>query len=306
MKATKSDNEVRNYDKKDVNITNLSKVFWHKEGFTKGDLINYYESMAPNILPYLIDKPLSLNRHPDGADKPNFFQKDVDLNHLPNWTKTTQIFSESNQKVINYLLCNDKASLIYMANLGCIEINPWLSTYTKPNYPEYMVIDLDPSIENSFKQVVKVALETKSVLDKMGIKSFIKTSGSEGMHIYIFIAQAYEYTIVRKFAEYVAHKVHERMPELTSLERSPAKRKGLIYLDYLQNSKGQTIAAPYSVRPKPGATVSMPLYWDNVNENLDMNLFTMFTVPKIVNQREDPWKDLRKNKMDLLKSVLEI
>jgi bifunctional non-homologous end joining protein LigD len=298
MKPMTTDDEERIYNNKKVKLTHLHKIFWHKEGFTKGDLINYYESIADFILPYLIDKPLSLNRHPDGADEPGFFQKDVDVKHLPIWAKTVEIFSESNQKTINYLLCNDKASLIYMANLGCIEINPWLSIYKKPNYPEFLVIDLDPD-GNSKQEIIAVALAVKSVFDSMFIKSFIKTSGSRGMHIYVYVAQIYEYDILRKFAEFVVHKVHNLIPKLTSVERSPAKRKNLIYLDFLQNSKGQTIVAPYSVRPKPGATVSMPLNWNQINNDLDFNNFNILSVPKIIKQREEPWKDIKNNKTDL-------
>lgn len=298
MKTLIAANEDRFYDHKKVKITHLNKIFWHKEGYTKGDLIHYYEAIADFILPFLIDKPLSLNRHPDGADEPGFFQKDVEIKYLPDWAKTTQILSESSKRVTNYLLCNDKASLIYMANLGCIEINPWLSTYKKPDYPEYLVIDLDPD-GNPFKEVIKVALLVKSVFEELNIQSFVKTSGSTGIHIYVYLAQEYEYKWVRKFAQEVAQKVHEKCIHLTSLKRNPDQRKNLIYIDYLQNSKGQTIAAPYSVRPKPGASVSMPLAWDDLKENLKISDFNLLTVPKILQQREDQWRDLRKTKNKL-------
>ncbi len=290
------------FDGKKVKVTNLDKVFWKKEGYTKGDLINYYQNIADVMLPYLNDKPLSLNRHPNGIDKPNFFQKDVALNNLPKWAKTTEIHSDSNNKEINYLICNDKASLIYMANLGCIEINPWLSTYKKPENPEFMVIDLDPD-GNKFSEVVEVALIVKGIFDEIKIKSFIKTSGSTGIHIYVYIAQKYEYDFVKNFAEFIANKVHEQSFENTSIDRSPTKRKGLIYIDFLQNRRGQTIAAPYSVRPKPGATVSMPLNWEDVNENLDMNDFTILTVPNMIKDTKNPWEGIRKEKSDLVKGL---
>ncbi|TKB97579.1 DNA ligase D [Pedobacter cryophilus] len=301
----KANEEERIYDGKKVKLTNVLKVFWKKEGYTKGDLIHYYEAVADYILPFLMDKPLSLNRHPNGAEEPSFFQKDVEVKHLPSWAKTAVMHSESNNKDIDYLVCNDKASLIYMANLGCIEINPWLSSYKKPDHPEFMVIDLDPD-GNPFTEVVEVALAAKLVLDEMDITSFIKTSGSTGLHIYIYLAAEYEYSLVRKFAEYIANKVNENLPELTSVVRSPAKRKGLIYLDFMQNNRGQTIAAPYSVRPKPGATVSMPLKWDEVNEHLDFHEFNIVSVPKIIKQREDHWKDIKMNKTDLSKALKQM
>jgi bifunctional non-homologous end joining protein LigD len=289
-------------DGKKVKVTNLDKVFWKKEGYTKGDLINYYEEVADVILPYLKDKPLSLNRHPNGIDKPSFFQKDVDLNNLPTWAKTAEIHSESNNKKINYLICNDKASLIYMANLGCIEINPWLSTYKKPENPEFMVIDLDPD-DNKFIEVVEIALLVKNIFDEIKIKSFVKTSGSTGIHIYIYVAQKYDYDFVKNFAEFIANKVHEQMPNITSIDRSPSKRKGLIYIDFLQNRRGQTIAAPYSVRPKPRATVSMPLDWNDVNEDLDMNDFTILNVPDLIKNNKNPWEGIKNEKADLIKAL---
>lgn len=289
-------------DGKKVKVTNLEKVFWKKEGYTKGDLITYYEEVANQILPYLKDKPLSLNRHPNGIDKPSFFQKDVSINNLPDWAKTAEIHSDSNSKDINYLICNDKASLIYMVNLGCIEINPWLSTYKKPENPEFMVIDLDPD-GNKFSEVVEVALIVKNIFDKIKIKSYVKTSGSTGIHIYVYVAQKYNYDFVKNFAEFIAHKAHEQSLKNTSIDRSPSKRKGLIYIDFLQNRRGQTIAAPYSARPKIGATVSMPLNWDDVNKNLDMKDFTILTVMDLIKNYKNPWEGIRDEKSDLVQAL---
>lgn len=301
LKKTESmtDNEVSIGNKK-VKLTNQDKIYWNKEKITKGELIDYYDSVSEYILPYLKDKPLSLNRHPNGADKPGFYQKDVNTEQIPSWAKTAQIHSESNNKEIDYLVCNDKASLLFMANLGCIEINPWLSTYKNPENPEFLVIDLDPD-GNDFQEVVKVALIVKDVFDDLKIKCFIKTSGSSGIHIFVYVGAKYDYDFIKNFAHFIAQRVHEQIPEITSLERSPSKRKNLIYIDFLQNRRGQTIAAPYSVRPKPLATVSMPLFWDEVNENLDMKDFTIKNVPELLEKREDPWKDLRKVKVDIEK-----
>src|SRR5690606_34006112 len=156
------------------------------------------DKIGKSMLPYLKDKPLSLNRHPNGIAKPGFFQKDVDTKHIPKWAKTTVVHSESNNKDIDYLVCNDQATLLYMANLGCIEINPWLSTYKKPENPGFMVIDLDPD-KNKFGEVVELALVVRSVFDNMGITSYVKTSGSSGIHIYVYIGGAYDYDFVKEF-----------------------------------------------------------------------------------------------------------
>lgn len=287
---------------KNVKLSNLDKLYWKNEGFTKGDLLHYYAQVSAYLLPYIQDKPLSLNRQPNGFDQPGFFQKDVNVDEIPKWLKTVSIHSESTDKEIDYLLCNDRESLLYMVNLGCIEINPWLSNYQSPENPEFMVIDLDPD-GNDFSEVKTVALSVKTVFDRMEIPCFVKTSGSRGMHIYIYLGAGYDYGFVKKFAGYVAQLIHREQPEITSLERGTDKRKGLIYLDYLQNRRGQTVAAPYSVRPKPGATVSMPVFWEEVDADLQLKNFTLKNVPALLKEREDPWRNICGLKPDLLQAL---
>ncbi len=299
------DELLKSYGSKKVTLSNLDKVYWPKEEYTKGDLLAYYDTIGDYMLPYLKDKPLSLNRHPSGIGKPSFFQKDIDTKHIPNWAKTTVVHSESNDKDIDYLVCNDKATLLYMANLGCIEINPWLSTYKKPENPDFMVIDLDPD-KNEFQEVVSLALVVKQVFDNMGITCYVKTSGSTGIHIYVYLGGVYNYDFIKEFARFVAQKVHETSPDNTSLERSPAKRKGKIYIDFLQNRRGQTIAAPYSARPKPGATVSFPLNWNDLDENLDMKDFDIFNVREKVSKRKDPWENIFDHKQNLKKALADL
>ncbi|MFC5283262.1 DNA ligase D [Pedobacter alpinus] len=292
-------------DGKSVKLTNLNKLYWPKEKITKASLINYYHHTASFILPYLKDKPLSLNRHPNGITEAGFYQKDVNTDQIPKWTKTTKVFSESTNKEIDYLICNNAATLVFMANLGCIELNPWLSSYKKPENPEFMVIDLDPD-DNSFKEVVAVALSVKAVFDSLGIVSFVKTSGSSGIHIYVYVGAVYDYEFIKVFAQFIAQKVHELNTYNTSIERSPSKRKGKIYIDYLQNRRGQTIAAPYSVRPKPGATVSYPLSWDELNDKLDMNDYHINNVPKLLLERENPWNSIFEKKQNLKKALYNL
>jgi bifunctional non-homologous end joining protein LigD len=251
----------------EVALTNLQKIYWPKEGFRKGDMANYYLQMAPYILPYLLNRPHSLNRHPNGIDAPNFFQKDM-RGKVPDWMETFDEFSESTGKTVSYLVCSNEATLIYMANLGCIEINPWHARTTDYLKPDWCLIDLDPDKENSFDEVVEVANTVKKVLDSIGATSCVKTSGSTGIHIYIPLAAKCGFEESKSLAEGVVTIVNRELPGLTSMERTPAKRKGKIYLDFLQNKETQTAAAPYSLRPKPGVPVSTPLHWDEVKKGL--------------------------------------
>jgi bifunctional non-homologous end joining protein LigD len=283
----------KNYDWKvgkiTLHLTNQNKLYWPKEGYTKKDLINYYDSISDLILPYLKDRPQSMNRFPNGITGESFYQKDVDVEKVPAWLKTEKIYSESNAAYVNYLICNDKATLLYMANLGCIELNPWNSRIPKINNPDWVVIDLDPE-EISFKEVVKAALSIRETLDELEIQSYCKTSGASGLHIYISLGAKYDYDAAKKFAELIAHLVNEKLPDTTSIIRSPAKRKKKVYLDFLQNRRGQTLAAPYSVRPRLGATVSTPLLWSEVNDKLDPAAFTIMNALKRFDKKGDLWK----------------
>ena len=273
--------------KTDSLLTNLDKLYWPDEGITKGDLINYYEAMAAYVLPYLKNRPLSLKRNPNGIKEPGFFHKDAgDI--APGWIKTADIYAESSDKIIHYLVCNNLKSLLFIANLGCIEMNPWNSTIMHPDKPDYLILDIDPSDDNSFDDVINVALAAKEVLDKWKITGCCKTSGASGMHIYIPCHHRYNYDLVRDFAKMLATMVHELIPETTTLERSISKRKkNEVYIDYLQNSRGQTLASAYSVRPKPGATVSAPLEWQEVKRGLHPSKFTIKNMKKRVDKKGD-------------------
>jgi bifunctional non-homologous end joining protein LigD len=287
-KNRKNDSEEKKVDGHTLSFSNVSKVYWPQEQFTKGDLIEYYTKIADYMLPYLKDRPESLNRHPNGIDGEHFFQKDMG-DQIPSWIKTKEIHSESNDKNIRYLLCQNKATLLYMANLGCIEINPWNARIQKIDKPDYIIIDLDPG-ENTFDDVIHTALITKKILDKAGINGYCKTSGASGLHIYIPLGAKYTFEQGKNFAHVIVQLVHEQLPELTSLERSTKERKKKIYLDYLQNRSGQTIAAPYSVRPKEGATVSTPLEWKEVKKGLHPSQFTIKTIFKRLEQKGDLFK----------------
>ena len=272
-----------------LHLTNQNKIYFPDDGITKGEVVNYYSEIADVMLPYLKDRPQSMNRFPNGITAQSFYQKDVDADKIPAWLKTTKVYSESNDKNIDYLLCNDKASLLYMANLGCIEINPWNSTVQHPDSPDWLVIDIDPS-KDDFKEVVTTALMVRNVMDDMETECYCKTSGATGLHVYIPMAAKYDYDAIKIFAELIAHTVNVRLPQTTTIIRTIQKREEKIYIDFLQNRPGQTLAAPYSVRPKPGATVSTPLEWKEVNAKLSPSHFTIKNMMKRLDKKGDLWK----------------
>lgn len=271
-----------------LHLTNQNKIYFPKDGITKGEIVQYYSEVADLILPYLKNRPESMNRYPNGIDSPSFYQKDVDTEKTPSWLKTKKIFSESNDSDVNYLICNNKETLLYMANLGCIEINPWNSTIKNIENPDWLVIDIDPD-QQDFSVIVETALVVKDIMDEFETDCFCKTSGASGLHVYIPLGAQYDYDSVKILAELIAKEVQSRLPETTSLERSIKKRNHKIYIDYLQNRIGQTLAAPYSVRPKPGATVSTPLEWSEVNSKLHPSQFTIKNVLKRFEKKGDLW-----------------
>ena len=278
-------------------LTHLDKVFWPGEGTTKGDLIEYYGRMAKWILPYLKNRPQSLNRHPDGIEGESFFQKNI-TQAPPPWVKTVRVRSESEAKDIRYLVCQNRDTLLYVANLGCIEINVWNSSLPHLDSPDYIVLDFDP-LETSFRSVVEAVRAAKAFLDEMALPAFCKTSGATGMHVYIPLAPRFTPDQATELAHLICLVINRRHPDLTSLERSPVKRKGRVYLDYLQNREGATMAAPYAVRPRPGAPVSAPLEWKEVAAGLDPGAFNIRTVPERLARQGDPWRDLFKKRVDL-------
>ncbi len=285
-----------------IKFTNLNKIYWPEEKITKRQMLNYYYSIIPFILPYMKDRPQSLNRHPNGIDKPGFYQKNVE-GKVPDWIETYPYKSESDGEKKEFLVCTDEATIMYMASLGCIEMNPWHSRISAPENPDWCVIDLDPDT-NSYDEVVEAALTVKDVLDQLDVPVFPKTSGATGMHLYIPFGAKYSYDQSRLFAQMIVEWVHQRIPSFTSLERSPSKRKGKIYLDFLQNRSIQTIAAPYSVRPKPHATVSTPLFWDEVKKGLTPTSFTIFSIKDRLKEVGDIFQPVLTKGIDLEK-VLE-
>jgi bifunctional non-homologous end joining protein LigD len=282
-----------------LRLTHLDKIFWPKEKITKGDLINYYKDMAPYILPYLKDRPESLNRHPNGIEKPGFYQKDV-TGYTPKWFKTQRIYSESRDKSVDYGLVQNEESLLYIVNLGCIEINPWFSRIDALDNPDFLVIDLDPD-GNSFKHVMDIAKEIHTILDAVGAPNYIKTSGATGLHIGVPLKAKYDFDTARIFSEEVVKIIAKKHPATTSLVRNPARRQGKIYLDYMQNRRGQTLAAPYSVRPRPGAPVSTPLKWSELKPDLRPEQFNMENTLERIKKVGDLWSPVLEERTNLEK-----
>jgi bifunctional non-homologous end joining protein LigD len=285
-------------------LTHLDKVFFPKHKYTKGDLINYYREIAPYILPYLKDRPLSLLRQPDGVTDKGFFQKNME--HLPAWVPSTDIFSDSNNADLHWMVGGDLDTLLYAVQLGSIEINPWNSRVKHLDKPDWVIIDLDPEGTITFNDVITVAQTVKAVCDEWKIPSYPKTSGKTGIHIFIPAGAAYSYEQVRTFAHLLVLEVNKRQPKLTSVERTPAKRPNKIYLDYLQNREGQTLAAPYSVRPTPDASVSTPLHWDEVKPGLRPNDFTIKNIGKRLKKTGDLWKPVTGKGINLAKLLKQL
>jgi bifunctional non-homologous end joining protein LigD len=281
----KTDGTIK-FGKVGVSLTHIEKIFWPEEGITKGMVIDYYQSISEFILPFLKNRPESLLRNPNGILDKGFFHKDAGK-ESPAWIKTFNVPSESSHKIIHYVLCNNKAALAYLNNLGCIELNPWHSTSLNPDYPDYMIIDLDPAIKNHFEQVIEVANSVRDELSFIGAESFCKTSGGKGIHIYVPMGKRYHYDLVKSFARRICVRVHGKLPGLTTLDRPLKKRGKKIYLDFLQNCKGQTIASVYSLRPRPGAPVSMPLEWRELKPGLSPSDFNIFNAPARIRRKKD-------------------
>lgn len=265
--------QVRKIEGHELKFTNLSKIFWPEMEVTKRDMLNYYYQVVPYMLPYMKDRPQTLNRFPNGIHGKSFYQKDV-TGKVPGWIKTHKYYSETDEREKHFLVCTNEASLLYIASLGCIEMNPWSSRTDTPDNPDWCIIDLDPD-KNTFDQVIEAARVTKKILDSMDVPCYCKTSGSTGLHIYIPLGTRYTYEDSKEFGRVIARAVHEEIPAFTSIERLTSNRKGKMYIDFLQNRPQATVAGPYSLRPKQGAPVSMPLHWDEVRKGLKITDFNI-------------------------------
>jgi bifunctional non-homologous end joining protein LigD len=291
---------------RELKLSNLDKVFFPVEGITKGDLLEYYRAVASALVPHLKDRPFTMVRWPDGVEGKKFFQKDAP-SHMPEWIPTlrTQVSTRESprqRKWVNFPIVNDELALLWMVNMGCIDMNTWYSRVDKPERPDWVLFDLDPSSDAGFKETVQVALLVKQALDAFGLVGFPKTSSAEGMHILVPIERRYTYADTRQFAEIVAGAIARTNRGLATTEWTKSKRRGVL-IDANQNGEGKTIASVYSVRPRPGAPVSTPLRWDEVNEKLDPLSFTMPVVLERVHRHGDLFEGLLKTKQRLSEAL---
>lgn len=270
-----------------VAFSNLEKIYWPADRYTKGDLIDYYRAVSRWMLPYLRERPMVLTRFPDGIDGKSFYQKDAP-EFAPEWIRTVPIWSEDTQREIRYFVCDDEESLLYVANLGSIPLHIWASRVGSLELPDWCVIDLDPK-EAPFSDVVRTALVLRKLCESIGLPSYVKTTGKTGLHILLPLGRQYTYAQSRTLGELLARVVLRELSDIATITRHVTKRGDKVYLDYLQNRTGQTIVAPFSVRPLPGATVSMPLVWEEVNAALDPKAFTIRTaLERMERLSEDP------------------
>src|SRR5436853_2346543 len=288
-------NLILEIDREHVSLTHLDRIYWPDEKITKFDLLCYYLQLAPHILPFLKDRPAILQRYPRGVNAPMFFQQD--LESAPAFIKTAHLTNQEGRE-LNYAVFTTIGSLLHFVNLGTIEQHPWHSTVKHLDNPDYLMLDLDPK-QAPWKNVLEVALVCKEVFDELGLPSFPKTSGSSGIHIYLPLRPKYDYAKITGVAQALAREVAQRAPRIATTQRSLSKRqKQQVYVDAMQNARGKTIAAPYSVRAKPGATVSMPLTWKQIEKGVKISDFTIENVPQL-SKKNQPWKNFFESRQEL-------
>jgi len=292
--------------KRELKLSNLDKPFWPEEGITKGDLLRYYRDIAPVLVPHLKDRPFTMRRYPHGAYSEAFFQKDAPK-HMPEWISTfhanvSQRDSGRTKRWIDFPLVNDELALLWMVNMGCIDMNAWYSRVDKPDRPDFVLFDLDPTPEVPWPQTIEVALILKELLDALELVSFPKTSGGKGFHVLVPLDRRSTYADSRQFAEIAAGAIARAHPKLATTEWSKARRRGVL-IDSNQNGEGKTIASVYSVRPKPNAPVSTPLRWDEVDAKLDPADYTMPVVLDRVREHGDLYAGVLSTRQSLAKAL---
>jgi bifunctional non-homologous end joining protein LigD len=282
-----------------VELTNQDKVYWPEDGFTKGDLIQFYDRIAPVLVPHLLDRPLVFDRYPDGIHGEHFYQKDAH-DYTPDWIRTQKIWSPDVERHIRYFIGADRDQLLYIANMGAIAQNPWSSRVQFIEQPDFVIFDLDP-VDAPYSVVQQVALALKSVLDELHLRGYPKTSGASGIHVYLPILEnRFSYEDVRVFAEAIARIVVQGVPEIATVERVVRKRKtGTVYVDYLQNVKGKTVASVYCPRAVPGACVSTPLQWEEFKKPLNPRDYTIKNVFERIDKLGDLFAPVLSDRQDI-------
>jgi bifunctional non-homologous end joining protein LigD len=281
----------------ELKLTNLHKIYWPTEGYTKFDLLKYYYTISKTILPYLKDRPLILKRYPNGIKGALFYQHN--LEEAPEFVKIFET-RESSGKLVHNPVANNLAALLFLVNLGTITQNPWFSRVDSIHKPDYFAFDLDPGDDASFEQVKSIALDIKAILEEVALTGYPKTSGSTGIHIYVPIKPEYTYKEIVPFAKILATIVAERNPKNATVRRMVHDRKAMqVYIDYLQNIEGKSLASAYSVREKPQAMVSAPVEWNEITKKLTLDLFTIKTMPARIEKKGDLYADVLTKRQSL-------
>ena len=296
------DNVILTVDRKDVRLTNLRKIFWQELGLTKGDLLQYYADVAAVLLPHLADRAMVMKRYPHGASGEFFFMKRAPAPR-PDWIQICTIEHKSGN-VIDFPMVQDRASLLWVINLGCIDLNQWYARCDQLDQPDYVHFDLDPGVGATFDRVRETSLIVREALDALEMPSLVKTTGSKGMHVYVPIVRGPAQKQVWTFAKALAQELAARHPALVTAEYRVAKRpRGRVLVDYNQNAWGRTLASIYSVRPRKEATVSTPITWREIEHGIRIEDFTVANVPARVGKLGDLWKPLlaAKGRFDLKK-----
>ena len=279
-----------------VSVTSLDRIYWPDEKLTKFDLLSYYLKVADYIMPYLQDRPAILQRYPRGINAPMFFQQDLDS--APEYIKTARLTNQEGRD-LDYGVYSTVGSVLHFVTLGTIEQHPWHSTLKHLDKPDYIAIDLDPK-RAPWENVLQVALLVKEVADEIGLKAFPKTSGSSGIHIYVPLKATNEYDKVAEYARLFASEVARRAPQIATVERTIAKRKSTqVYVDWMQNARGKSLASAFTARAKPKASVSMPLTWKQIEKGVKITDFTITNVPELLKKKGDAWADFFKSRQTL-------
>src|SRR5437588_1886893 len=295
LKKPKGDVIIEVEDQR-VSLTSLDRIYWPDEKLTKFDLLSYYLKISPHLMPFLKDRPAILQRYPRGIKAPMFFQQD--LESAPQFIKSERLTKQEGRE-LSYAVYTTIGSLLHFVNLGTIEQHPWHSTVKHLDHPDYLMLDLDPK-EAPWKNVLEAALVCKEVFDEVGLSAFPKTSGSSGIHVYLPLKPKHDYRKIAAVAEALASEVAQRAPKIATTQRSLAKRqKQQVYVDAMQNARGKSIAAAYTARAKPGATVSMPLTWKQIEKGVKISDFTIKNLPGLIKKNRDAWAKFFDSRQEL-------
>lgn len=269
-----------------LTLTNLEKVLWPEDGLTKAHLIEYYKKVSPYLLPHLSERPFVMSRYPDGIEGEHFYQKNSP-DYTPEWVDIFPVRSSSSGRAINYIVCNNLATLLWLANQVCVEMHPWMSKTKSPDFPDIAVFDIDPMPPLGFREAAELSLLVRDALAGFDIIGYPKTSGATGMHVFVPLEPRYDYKQVRDFVRFIFDIVHKAAPGGTTFERSVENRGPRVYLDYLQNSRGKTMAWQYSLRPIEGAPASAPLTWEEVEKIPDPRSYNIHSLPARLEEKGD-------------------